>query len=400
LKFKINFFKHLGPGSLVAAAFIGPGTVTVCSVAGVGFGFGLLWALALSIVATIVLQEMAARLGLITQNGLAENIKIQFHHPLLRFSALFLLFSAIVIGNAAYEAGNIRGAVLGLQSAFDLPPNTFYPLGLGLLVMSLLFSGSYKFLEKLMVTLVILMSLSFVLTAILTRPSLSDIFKGIFIPSFPDGSMLTIIALVGTTTVPYNLFLHAALVKEKWKNGTDLKAVRKDSLRSILLGGLVSISIVIAAAASQLQEVTKVTDLAEGLTPLYGSLARYFLGFGLFAAGITSSMTAPLAAAFVARGCFGWEAGMKDYRFRLVWMIIVLIGMLFASLQINPIELITFAQVTNGLLLPVVAVFLWWVVNKTDLMGIHKNTLLQNILTFLIILVALLLGLRSIFKVF
>jgi len=81
-------------------------------------------------------------------------------------------------------------------------------------------------------------------------------------------------------------------------------------------------------------------------------------------------------------------------------MIIVLIGMLFASLQLNPIELITFAQVTNGLLLPVVAVFLWWVVNKTDLMGIYKNTLLQNILTFLIILVALLLGLRSIFKVF
>ncbi|MDP2060150.1 MAG: Nramp family divalent metal transporter [Flavobacteriaceae bacterium] len=400
MKFKINFFKHLGPGSLVAAAFIGPGTVTVCSVAGVDFGFGLLWALTLSIVATIVLQEMAARLGLITQNGLAENIKMQFQHPLLRFLALLLLFSAIVIGNAAYEAGNIRGAVLGLQSAFDLPPNAFYPIGLGLLVMLLLFSGSYRFLEKLMVTLVILMSLSFVLTAILTRPSLADVFKGIFIPSFPDGSMLMIIALVGTTTVPYNLFLHAALVKEKWKKETDLKAVRRDSLRSILLGGLVSISIVIAAAASQLQEVTKVTDLAEGLTPLYGSLARYFLGFGLFAAGITSSMTAPLAAAFVARGCFGWEADMKNYRFRLVWMIIVLIGMLFASLQINPIELITFAQVTNGLLLPVVAVFLWWVVNKTDLMGIHKNTLLQNILTFLIILVALLLGLRSIFKVF
>jgi len=400
LRFKIKFFKHLGPGSLVAAAFIGPGTVTVCSVAGAGFGFGLLWALALSVVATLVLQEMAARLGLITQNGLAENIRVQFQNPLLRFLAIFLLFSAIVIGNAAYEAGNIRGAVLGFQSASGLAPNAFYPIGLGLLVMLLLFSGSYKFLEKLMVTLVILMSLSFVLTAILTRPSLVDVLKGMFVPSFPEGSMLTIIGLVGTTTVPYNLFLHAALVKERWKNGADLKAVRKDSFRSILLGGLVSVSIVIAAAASQLQEVTKVTDLAEGLTPLYGSLARYFLGFGLFAAGITSSMTAPLAAAFVARGCFGWKADMKDYRFRSVWAFIVLSGMLFASLEINPIELITFAQVANGLLLPVVAVFLWWVVNNSRLMGIHKNTLLQNVLTFLIILVALLLGLRSIFKVF
>lgn len=400
MRFKVNLFKHLGPGTLVAAAFIGPGTVTVCSVAGVGFGFGLLWALALSIVATLVLQEMAARLGLISQNGLAENIKTQIQNPIFRFLAVSLLFSAIVLGNVAYEAGNIRGAVLGLQSSFDLEPNTFYPIGLGLMVILLLFSGSYKFLEKLMVTLVVFMSLSFVLTAILTHPSLVDILKGIFVPSFPEGSMLTIIALVGTTTVPYNLFLHAALVKEKWQNVTDLKAVRKDSLRSILLGGLVSISIVIAAAASQLQEVTKVTDLAEGLTPLYGSLARYFLGFGLFAAGITSSMTAPLAAAFVARGCFGWQADMKDNRFRLVWVAIILIGMLFASLQINPIELITFAQVTNGLLLPVVAVFLWWVVNKTALMGIHKNNLFLNILTFLIILVALLLGLRSIYNVF
>ena len=112
--FKI--FKNIGPGTLVAAAFIGPGTVTLCTIAGVNHGFTLLWAMLLSIIATIVLQEMAARLGIISQKSLAEVIKIEIKHPALRKTAIILMLSAIVIGNAAYEAGNISGGVLGLET--------------------------------------------------------------------------------------------------------------------------------------------------------------------------------------------------------------------------------------------------------------------------------------------
>ena len=116
-----NWFKNIGPGPLVAAAFIGPGTVTLCTLAGVNFGHALLWAMVLSIIATIVLQEMSARLGIISQKGLSEILTTEIKNPILKVFAILLIISAIVIGNAAYEAGNISGGVLGLQAIFGNP---------------------------------------------------------------------------------------------------------------------------------------------------------------------------------------------------------------------------------------------------------------------------------------
>ncbi|MGB5435673.1 MAG: divalent metal cation transporter, partial [Maribacter sp.] len=239
----------------------------------------------------------------------------------------------------------------------------------------------------------------FLLTAMITKPNLLDILKGLFVPKIPEDGLLTIIALVGTTVVPYNLFLHASLVSEKWKSKEDLKTARKDTFIAIALGGLVSMAVVIAAAAIPGKEVANVMDLAKGLEPLYGDSARYFMGIGLFAAGITSAITAPLAAAYVTNSCFGWDVGLKDFKFRMVWMIILAIGVVFLSFGIKPIEIIKFAQVANGILLPLIAVFLLWIVNKPSVMGQYKNSKMQNILGFVIILLAILLGAKSIIKV-
>lgn len=392
-------FKKLGPGVLVAAAFIGPGTVTACTLAGVNFGFSLLWAMLLSIIATYVLQEMSARLGIITQKGLADVIKQELRNPWIRNSVIGLIFSAIIIGNASYEAGNIGGATLGMEALFGLEYSKSYPFILGALAFLLLYLGSYKALEKVFIYLVLIMSLSFVMTAILTKPNIWELFKGLLVPTVPEGGILTIIALVGTTVVPYNLFLHAALVSEKWNSKADLKLVKRDTLISIALGGLVSISIIISAAAINSSEVNNALDMAKGLEPLYGSAALYFLGIGLFAAGITSAITAPLAAAYVANSCFGWKAGFKDAKFRGIWMLILVMGVFFLSFGIKPIEIIKFAQITNGLLLPIIAVFLLWVVNRVGVMGKYKNTWLQNSIGLLIILLSILLGAKSILTV-
>ena len=313
----LKWLKNIGPGPLVAAAFIGPGTVTLCTIAGVNFGFALLWAMVLSVVATIVLQEMSARLGIISQQGLAETIRSEIKTPLFKLLAILLILSAIVIGNAAYEAGNISGGVLGLEAIFGekyLMIGSFslnyFSLSIGLVAFILLYIGNYKVLERALVSLVILMSLAFLITAIMTKPSLSEVFKG-FVPHFPDNSILTIVGIIGTTVVPYNLFLHASLVKEKWNGKNDLKYARKDTLIAIILGGIVSMSIIISAAAIQTQEVSNAADLAKGLEPLFGGFSKYFLAIGLFAAGITSAITAPLAAAYVACGCLGWPSSMK-----------------------------------------------------------------------------------------
>ena len=391
--------RKIGPGILVAAAFVGPGTVTACTLAGVSFGAALLWAMLLSIIATIVLQEMAARLGVVTQKGLADVIKEELKAPWLRRMVIGVILAAIVIGNAAYEAGNIGGATLGLEALFGQTGSTYYPWISGILAFALLYFGSYKTLEKVFVSLVLLMSLSFLLTAIITKPDLIEVFRGLLIPSIPEDSILTVIALVGTTVVPYNLFLHASLVKEKWKSKSDLDAAKRDTLISISLGGIVSMAIIVAASSIPQQTVTNALDLAKGLEPLFGQASRYCMGIGLFAAGITSAITAPLAAAYVANGCFGWKAGMKDFKFRFVWMLILFLGVCTLSFGSTPIEIIKFAQVANGLLLPLIAIFLIWVVNKSTVMGKYKNTIWHNSLAMIILILAIVLGAKGIFKV-
>lgn len=393
-------FKKLGPGVLVAAAFIGPGTITACTIAGVGFGYALLWAMLLSIIATIILQEMSARVGVITQKGLAEVIGEQLAIPWLHYLVMGIILSAIVIGNTAYEAGNISGATLGLQVLFGSNYAPLYPWIIGFIAFMLLYLGSYKTLEKVFISLVLIMSVSFVLTALFTKPDIKEILRGLFIPSIPNNSIFNIIALVGTTVVPYNLFLHASLIKEKWNSSDDLKSAQRDTLLSIGVGGLVSIAIIISAAAINSTEVKDALDLAKGLEPLYGKSAKYLMGIGLFAAGITSAITAPLAAAYVANSCFGWNTKVTDVRFRIVWIVVLFIGVISLFFGIRPIVIIQFAQVANGLLLPIIAIILIWIVNKSSVLGDFKNSIWQNVPAIIIIILVIVLGAKSIFSVF
>ena len=400
-----NFLKNLGPGILVSAAFIGPGTVTVCTLAGVEFGYSLLWALLLSVFSCVVLQEMAARLGVVSQKGLSEVIREEIKRPFLKVFSVILIFSAIVIGNAAYEAGNITGAVLGAQAIFgdqSLQLGSFqlnlWSLLIGFIAFLLLFSGSYKTLEKVFIGLVLLMSISFVLTAILTKPNIFEVLKG-FIPTTNAAGLLTVMAIVGTTVVPYNLFLHASLVSEKWKDSSFLPTARKELLVSILLGGVVSMAILISAASAGITDVNSAADMAMSLEPLFGKFATWFMALGLLAAGITSSITAPLAAAYVVQGSLGWKGGMASAKFKMVWAGVLILGVLFSSLQINPIEIIRFAQIANGILLPVIAIFLFWIVNKHSVLGQHRNSIWQNILGILVIALSVFLGIKAIVSV-
>ena len=219
-------------------------------------------------------------------------------------------------------------------------------------------------------------------------------------PSVPEGSLLTIIGLIGTTVVPYNLFLHASLVKEKWKGKEDLKVVRKDTFISIILGGLVSMAIIISASSIGLDDIVNASDLAKSLAPLYGNYATYFLGIGLFAAGITSAITAPLAAAYVVKGCLGFKGNLKSKWFRLVWIIILFTGVLFSSTGIKPIEIIKFAQVANGILLPIIAGILLWIMNKKNVLGSFVNSKMQNVFGFIILSISIFLGAKGILNVF
>jgi len=392
----MKWIKDVGPGVLIAAAFIGPGTVTLCSIAGASFGYSLLWALLLSIIATIVLQEMSLRIGLITNMGLAEVIRVSIKNKFINRFLILLILCSILIGNAAYEAGNITGASLGIMAIINSETLNYIPLLIGFISFVILYIGDYKILERSLIFLVIVMSLSFLITAIMTKPNLSSLLNGLFIPKINSESLIVVLGLIGTTVVPYNLFLHSSLVKEKWNDISKLKIARVESLISIVIGGIVSMAIIITAASVSNDNVESVIDLAKGLEPLYGKFAIYFLGIGLFASGITSSITAPLAAAYVAKSCFGWKGSLKSLNFRLVWFFILLIGVVVSLLKLNPIEVIKFAQFSNSLLLPIIAILLFWLINNKSVFQNSYSYKLQNILVTIIILITIILGAKGI----
>ena len=396
----MKWFRDIGPGVLIAAAFIGPGTVTLCTIAGASFGYSLIWAIILSTFSTIVLQEMSLRIGLVTRMNLAEVIRTSIKSKILNRFIILLIISSILIGNTAYEAGNITGASLGISAIINYESINYIPVFIGLIAFVILYQGDYKILEKSLISLVIVMSISFFITAIMTKPDITSLLKGIFKPQVNSSNLIVVLGLIGTTVVPYNIFLHSSLVSEKWNSIEKLKVARIESFISILLGGLVSLSIIITAASVSNQNVTGVIDLAKGLEPLYGKFAIYFLGLGLFASGITSSITAPLAAAYVAKSCFGWNNSLKSKRFRLVWIFILITGVFVSMIKINPIEIIKFAQFSNSLLLPIIAIILLWLINDKNIISSKFNYKYQNIFGFLIVIISLVLGIKGLISLF
>ncbi len=398
--------RKIGPGAIVAAAFIGPGTVTTATISGASYGFTLLWAILFSVFATYILQEMSARLGLVAQMGVGEAIRVKLNKGVLRILATILVVSAILVGNAAYEAGNISGAALGVSiSDASILGLSFNPaiLIIGVIAFLILFSGTYKLIERALIIMVSIMGLVFILSAIILSPDLMQVAKGLFVPQIPDGGLLMVVGLIGTTVVPYNIFLHASFVKKKWNNPEDLKMVRTDAFYSILIGGLITMSILIASAVVNQHSdagIHKITDMAVQLEPLLGSWATTFMSIGFLAAGLSSAITAPLAAAFASSELFGWGSSMKSIKFRAIWIIILAIGIVFSLFGFRPTSVILFAQVANGLLLPIIASFLLWVMNDKTLLGKYVNTKYANIFGGIILLITIILGLKGILTAF
>lgn len=387
-----------GPGMMVSAAFIGPGTVTACTLAGANFGFALLWTLVFATITTIILQSFAIRIALVTQLGLAEAMLKSVTSPIVRALAALLLISALVLGNAAYEAGNMSGAALGLEAVnggslpFGMAPVI---ITIALFASAMLIFSKPRWVENILIGLVLLMSAAFILTFLLIRPDLGELLQG-FVPSIPDGGLMTAIALIGTTIVPYNLFLHAASVRERW-NKEQLPEAQVDTTISIGIGGLVSMTILATAAASLFgsgKTIENAVDMAQQLTPLFGNMATITLGAGLFAAGLTSAITAPLATGYIVQEIF--KSSNSRRPFQIGALLVILSGTSAALLGYRPVELIFVAQIANGLLLPIIAIFLLRLANNRKLLGEYANGLKANILGAAILLITTALGFRLI----
>ena len=391
----IERLKNIGPGALVAAAFIGPGTVTTCTMSGASYGYTMLWALLFATIATIIFQEMAARIGIVTQEGLGENIRDRISNPGLKWFAIIIVIIAIFVGNIAYETGNITGGILGVQAI--IPDLSIWPIVIGMAVIAgvLMWIGSYSVIEKVLTGIVIFMGVVFLITAIASSPDWGAVVAGMFIPTLPqEGSagILTVVGLIGTTIVPYNLFLHASSAAERWKDPDQIGDARFDAVLSIGLGGVISMAILVCAAANIYgtgATVSNGADMAAALSPILGDWATWMIALGLLAAGFSSAMTAPLSAAYAVNGVLGWKATLKDLKFKAIWIIVLLAGCVMAiALGASPTELILVAQAANAILLPIMAFFVLYCANG-KVLGDYRNHAFANIAGVVIIVITL-----------
>lgn len=411
----VQKFKKVGPGALVAAAFIGPGTVTTCTVSGASYAYTMLWALLFATIATILFQEMSARIGIVTGKGLGENIRERISNKVLLGIAVVVVLIAIFVGNIAYETGNVTGGILGIQaiaSTLGLPEtiagadqSTFIMIAsaivIGALGICILWGGNYGHIEKILTAIVVFMGVVFLITAFLSSPDWGAVIAGLFTPQLPTGDqtgLLTAIGLIGTTIVPYNLFLHASGAAERFKDPEEIGDARFDTVLSIGLGGLISMAILICAAANIYGTGVSVSNGAEmalALEPILGSWALWLVALGLLAAGFSSVLTASLSAAYATNGVLGWNLTLKDIKFKVIWLIVIICGVVMAiALGSSPTELILVAQAANAILLPFIAFFVVFCANGKDL-GKWRNHAFANIMGVVIILITLFICYRN-----
>ncbi|MFL2590741.1 MAG: Nramp family divalent metal transporter [Flavobacteriaceae bacterium] len=386
------------PAFVVTAAFIGPGTITMCILTGTNYGFDLLWAVLCSTLITIFIQNIAARVSFYSKKGLATTILDNEKNRLLKILLMCLIFSSIFIGNSAYEAGNLSGTLIGTNGILNLLSidlSNFIQLIIICLIISILiFINNYKILSNILMLIVGFMSLSFLISSIITKPDFIEILKGLFIPSFNSNNILNIVGIVGTTVVPYNLFLHAALVNKKYN---DINSIKVDTIIAVTIGGVISLCIIVTSASIQGANITNPSEIGNLLEPLYGKISNWIINLGFFCAGLTSSITAPIAAAIIFCECFNLK--LNGFYYKLVSISIVLIGFVFSSIFKLPIQIILFAQVANGILLPVLGVLLFVLINKKTTES-SKKIDYDKIILLLIELFFILLCVSSILKIF
>ncbi|MBN8652228.1 MAG: divalent metal cation transporter [Cytophagales bacterium] len=370
--------------SVISAAFIGPGTITTAITAGASFQLSLLWAVVFATVACIVLQEVSARV--IISSGLTFGECVQ-----QRFGAgwvKWLVAVPVLLGCAAYEAGNILGAVSGL-ALLTSGSTKLFTIIITVLAATILWRGGSKLISNVMMFLVVIMAIAFAVLAFKATFSFSELLKASVVPQLPVGSEWIALALVGTTIVPYNIFMGSAISK-----GNTIPLMRIGLTVSVINGGVITACILLAGTVAG--TFTSFPALAEILKNNSGSWAAVALGVGLFAAGFSSAITSPYAASLIASTVLGSE---NKNRIRLVWAAVLLIGFGFGISDVKPIPVILAVQAMNGFVLPLLAYFLIIMVNDSRLVKPeHQHAFWYNAILLLIFGTTALIGINNIDK--
>lgn len=403
MKQKKTFFEKIkaaGPAAVITSAFIGPGTITTATNAGVEFGYALLWAVIFSGISLIIIMNMASRLATIGNKNIIE-ASVELIPSSKTWKMFIIGLFALVMGLTAlgFEAGNLIGATTGFRDIFGLP-TWLAALVMGIVTVLAIVFSTPTIIEMIMKIFVAIMGIIFVITGIIVGPDITAVLRGI-IPTVPSGSIVNTVALIGTTIIGINLVFHSVSSADKWTNEEDLEDSYFDTKFNVSMGVVMTVALIITTASVLYQSGTVVDSplvFSKSLEPVLGSWARIFGSLGLVFAGLSSSIATPYMTGVIFSKLFNWGE-KNDVGIKIVATIAVIIGTLFAMFGTRPTQIILFAQATSGFFLPFISILFVLVANSKYL-GKYKNTTFQNILGMISVLVTFGLGMWTLYNVF
>ncbi|MEN6370707.1 MAG: Nramp family divalent metal transporter [Armatimonadota bacterium] len=379
----------MGPGIITSAADNDAGGITTYSVAGAHFGYQLLWVMVIVTFVLIVVQEMAARMGAVTQKGLGELIREQFGVRWTLFALSVLLVANLATTIAEFAGITASVEILGLTRYIGIP---LAAIGVWFLVVR----GNFKTVERVFLLLTVLY-VTYIISGILANPNWREVANGMLRPTVkPDSEyLLLLIAVIGTTITPWMQFFLQATVVDKGIDMRGYKYQKADVVVGSILTDVVSVFIMIAAAASLHYiagapiRIERAEQLAVALKPFAGGYATLLFALGLLGASLLAAAVLPLSTAYTFNEAFGFESGIncrwqEAPAFYGIYTSAIVIGAGVALMPgFNPVKVMIWSQFVNGLLLPIVLIFMLKLINNKDIMGEYTNSKFYNVIVWL-----------------
>ncbi|MBQ2857138.1 MAG: Nramp family divalent metal transporter [Bacteroidaceae bacterium] len=375
----LDFFKYIGPGLLVTVGFIDPGNWASNFAAGSEFGYALLWVVTLSTIMLIILQHNVAHLGIVT--GLCLSEAATKYTP--KWVSCPILGTA-VLASISTSLAEILGGAIALEMLFNIPI-VWGSILTTIFVFIMLFSNTYKRIERIIIAFVSVIGLSFLYELFLVDIDWPLAAHSWVVPSIPDGSMLIIMSVLGAVVMPHNLFLHSEVIQSQEYNKQSDAAVQKrlkyefyDTLFSMLVGWAINSAMILLAAATFFQKGTPVEELQQAqslLTPLLGESAGIVFALALLMAGISSTVTSGMAAGSIFAGIFGESYHIKDIHSKIGVILSLGIALLIIFFIDNPFYGLIISQMILSMQLPFTVFLQVGLTSSKKVMGKYANSI-------------------------
>jgi len=382
----LEIFKYIGPGLLVTVGFIDPGNWASNLAAGANYGYALLWMVTMSTLMLILLQHNVAHLGIATGLCLSEAAAIYIKPRYAR-----LLLSSAMLASVSTSLAEILGGAIALNMLFRIPIRAGAVL-VTVFVMIMLYSNSYKVIEKWIIAFVSIIGLSFLYELSLVDINWDSAIRGWVTPSFPQGSMIIIMSVLGAVVMPHNLFLHSEVIQSRQWNLQDEKIIKKqlkfeffDTLLSMIVGWAINSAMILLAAATFFRSGTQVSELQQAnqlLAPLLGSNAAVVFAVALLFSGIASTITSGMAAGSIFSGMFKEPYDIKDNHSRLGVGLSLILALIIIFLISNPFQGLIISQMVLSIQLAFTIFLQVYLTSSARVMGKYKNSMVSKIMLY------------------